>query len=70
MKSLLKDELDQMWETFDYKWFVSNDPIQMLHKIRRVPDSSIADIEICAMLIAMVSWGQPNRIIYAANVLM
>ena len=41
MKSLLKDELDQMWETFDYKWFVSNDPIQMLHKIQRVPDSSI-----------------------------
>lgn len=70
MKSLLKDDLDQMWETFDYKWFVSNDPIQMLHKIQRVPDSSIADIEICAMLIAMVSWGQPNSIIYAANVLM
>ncbi|WP_347224009.1 TIGR02757 family protein [Bacteroides congonensis] len=69
MTPSLKNEMDQIWNRFDCRKFILNDPIQVVHSIN-IPGKSIADIEICAILTAMVSWGQRNHIIYCADTLM
>jgi hypothetical protein len=47
-----------------------NDPIQIVHQIRNLSGRTTADIEVCAILTAMVSWGQRSHIIYCAEKLM
>lgn len=70
MIPLLKNEMDQIWGQFDRQKFILNDPIQVVHKMQRMPNKSIADIEICAIWTAMVSWGQHIHIMYCAKKLM
>lgn len=66
----LKNEMERMWNQFDHKAFISNDPIQIVHQIRNLSGRTTADIEVCAILTAMVSWGQRSHIIYCAEKLM
>ena len=70
MTPLLKNEMEQMWGQFDHQKFILNDPIQIVHEMQRMPNKSIADIEICAIWTAMVSWGQRSHIVYCAEKLM
>ena len=32
----LKNEMERMWNQFDHKAFISNDPIQIVHQIRNL----------------------------------
>lgn len=66
----LKNEMERMWNQFDHKAFILNDPIQIVHQIRNLSGRTTADIEVCAILTAMVSWGQRSHIIYCAEKLM
>lgn len=66
----LKNEMERMWNQFDHKAFISNDPIQIVHQIRNLSGRTTADIEVCAIWTAMVSWGQYSHIIYCAEKLM
>ena len=54
----LKNEMERMWNQFNHKAFISNDPIQIVHQIRNLSGRTTADIEVCAIWTAMVSWGQ------------
>lgn len=65
----MKKQLDAQWLTFDKADFIKNDPIQIVHEMKSKSDK-ISDIEICAILTAMVSWGQRTMIIKAARNLM
>ena len=51
----LKNEMERMWNQFDHKAFISNDPIQIVHRLRNLSGRTTADIEVCAILTAMVS---------------
>ena len=62
--------MERMWNQFDHKAFISNDPIQIVHQIRNFSGRTTADIEVCAIWTAMVSWGQYSHIIYCAEKLM
>lgn len=70
MTPMLKNEMEQIWSKFDYKNFISNDPIQILHQLRSLPNKTTADIEICAILTSIVSWGHRDYIVYRAEKLM
>ena len=37
MIPLLKNEMDQIWGQFDRQKFILNDPIQVVHKMQRIP---------------------------------
>ena len=52
----LKNEMERMWNQFDHKAFISNDPIQIVHRLRNLSGRTTADIEVCAIWTAMVSW--------------
>ena len=49
----LKNEMERMWNQFDHKAFISNDPIQIVHQIRNLSGRTTADIEVCAILTAV-----------------
>ena len=36
----LKNEMERMWNQFDHKAFISNDPIQIVHQIRNLSGRS------------------------------
>ena len=40
----LKNEMERMWNQFDHKAFISNDPIQIVHQIRNLSGRTTADI--------------------------
>ena len=39
----LKNEMERMWNQFDHKAFISNDPIQIVHQIRNLSGRTTAD---------------------------
>lgn len=66
----IKEQLDECWENFDAKEFMKNDPIQIIKTMQQKRPDSIGDIETCAILTALVSWGQRPQIIKTAQKLM
>lgn len=66
----LKLKMEQELEQFDSKKFVNEDPVGIVHFMRDMSGSTVADIEICAMWTAMIAWGQRGQIIDHAHQLM
>lgn len=66
----LKERMDAAFENVNAEEFVSHDPIQIVHKIAAMPHITTADIEICAIWTAMLSFGRRGQIIKNANALM
>lgn len=58
------------FEDIDTIKFIQNDPIQVVHKMMKKPDATIADIEICAIWSAMMAFGHREQIIKDAYKLM
>ena len=71
MKTItIKQQMNELYEQFDGQSFVQHDPISIVHHIKSLPSSSIADIELCAILTAMISWGNRKQIITSATSIM
>lgn len=66
----IKEELNQKLLDFDAQTFISNDPLQIVKIMQSKPESTTGDIEICAILTSIVSWGQREQIIKAATRMM
>lgn len=66
----IKKRMDAAFENINAEEFVSHDPIQIVHKMATMPHATTADIEICAIWTAMLSFGRREQIIKNANVLM
>lgn len=66
-----KELLGEALEKFDAKSYIQSDPIQIIRKMyTEQPDSTLPDVELCAMFTAMVNWGKKSDAIVAANRLM
>lgn len=66
----LKERMDAAFENINAEEFISHDPIQIVHKIATMSHATTADIEICAIWTAMLSFGRREQIIKNANTLM
>ena len=62
-KRTIKDEMDEAFKNLDTFQFIANDPIQVVHEMAARPGATTADIEICAIWSAMLSWGRREQII-------
>lgn len=70
MSKAIKNKMDECWNNFNSQSFIANDPISVVHKMNNTPDRTIADVEICAMWTAMITWGSQEQAIRAATDLM
>lgn len=61
----VKEILEELYERFNSKSFIENDPISIPHQF-----SKKEDVEIAAFLSATLAWGQRSQIILKANQLM
>lgn len=61
-KSILKDFLDEQVDQYNNLSFVTNDPIQIPHQF-----TDRQDIEISALIIATIAWGNRKSIINNGN---
>lgn len=66
----IKQQMDMAFCKLDRQDFISNDPIQVVHKIAANNNVSVADIEICAIWTSIVAWGKREQIIANAYKLM
>lgn len=66
----LKEQMDRAYNQLNAKSFIERDPIQIIHKMAARPNATMADVEICAIWTALISWGQPEHIIKYAERLM
>lgn len=66
-RSITKSNLDLIYsETFDIKRFKSDDPCGVVYELMNHTDSQL-DIELGALFVAMISWGNRKQIIKAAR---
>lgn len=61
----LKEFLDAKADYYNNAWFVANDPVSIPHRFSRNDD-----IEISALITALISWGNRKAIIKAASGIM
>lgn len=66
----IKERMDVAFENINAEDFIAHDPIQIVHKMAAMPHVTEADIEICAIWTAMLSFGRREQIIKNANALM
>lgn len=62
--------MDEAFDKLNAKEFIANDPIQIVHEMAAHPNSTIADMEICAIWTAMMTWGRRDQIIDNAKRMM
>lgn len=63
---ITKELLDSTLKDFDVELFIMNDPCGIIHKLKERTDNQL-DIEIGALLTAMISWGSRKVIIPTAE---
>lgn len=62
----MKSILDQTYSTFDPEAFLAVDPCGTVHQLMQHTDSQL-DIELGALLVAMISWGSRKVIVPTAT---
>lgn len=67
MFNQIKQQLDKDWMTFDKRQFIQNDPIKVVHTMVQKKDATMADIEQCAIITALLAWGQKQFVIRNAT---
>lgn len=68
---ILKRQLDNAYQSLNLEEYFSNSQIGLLHKLKSNSGSTISDIELGAMLLVMVAWGNNNeQIMNASNKMM
>lgn len=66
----MKEQMNEAFANLNAQEFIANDPIQIVHEIAAHPNATVADIEICAIWTAMLTWGRRDQIISNAKQLM
>lgn len=66
----IQQRLDEAYTNLDAQTYIANDPIQFVRQMANRPNAIISDTEFCAIMSAMVSWGQPQKTIETAKSLM
>lgn len=66
----LKQKMNEAFEEFNAKKFLEDDPIQVVHEMAGKAGATVADIEICAIWTAMMSWGRRDQIVPHAKAMM
>ena len=66
----IKERMNLAFEKINAEELISHDPIQVVHKMAAMSHATTADIEICAIWTAMLSFGRREQIIKNANTLM
>ena len=63
--------LEEALEKLDAKAYIQSDPIKVVRKMyTEQPNSTLPDVELCAMFTMLVGWGEKSSMIIAANRLM
>jgi uncharacterized protein (TIGR02757 family) len=65
-----KKKYDKLLKGFDHQQYLAQSTLSLVHQMQERPSATIADIEICAIWMAILSWGKPEVALEAANNLM
>ena len=66
----IQQQLNGAYDKLDANEYIANSPVQFIRQIANRPNAIISDTEFCAILSAMVAWGQHKKSIEAAKSLM
>lgn len=66
----IQQQLNEAYDKLDADKYIANSPVQFIRQIANRPNAIMSDTEFCAILSAMVAWGQPQKSIEAAKSLM
>lgn len=63
--------INERYNTLDFDKLKKNDPVSVVHKMYDKSDSTLADVEICALITAMFCWeSSPQKAIDTATKIM
>lgn len=70
MLTNIRQQLEEQLSTLHAQQLISNSPLLVPRRLMNTPGSSIADIELGAILSALVAWGEPHQSVLSATILM